>query len=90
MGNIEVIVHPRDKEIYEKRCESMPPDEVVAELQYERELADFGVYHVKTGDVLEQIAHRFYLNAERLAFINGIQNGMLFVGSVISLRDCNE
>ena len=90
MGSIEDIIHPRDKAIYEKRRQSMGVEELLPELRYERELADFGVYHVKTGDTVEEIAHRFYLNAERLAFVNGIQNGTLYAGSVLSLRDCPE
>lgn len=90
MENIESAIHPRDKAIYEKRVVYTPVDELLSELKYERELAEFGVYHVKTNDDVKEIAYRFCLNAERLAFVNGVQNDTLNPGSVITLSACNE
>lgn len=88
MGSIETIVHALDKTVYEKRVQHDTPEVVVAELQYERELADFDVYHVKPHDTLQEIADRFGLNIERFAFVNSVQNNTVHPGSVMTLRDC--
>lgn len=77
-----------DVTVFQKRCAFTPPNEAFDEIQYERQLADdFGVYHVKTNDVWTDIADRFSMCPDRLAFINNVhdQKAVPF-GSVITLR----
>ena len=90
MGNIEDFtaqLNPLDLEIYHKRIQWQAPEWVLGEIQYERVLADFGVYHVKTNDTVQEVVKRFEINEERFVFVNGIQNNVIHPGSMLTLRE---
>lgn len=81
-------VNPLDQHMFRKRCVYTPPAEAFSEIQYERELGDrYNIYHIKTNDTLAEIAARFEVDADRVAFINNLFDPkILFFGSLLRLR----
>lgn len=77
-----------DVPMFRKRCVYTPPQEAFDEIQYERQLGDdFNIYHIKTNDTLAEIAPRFGVDVERLAFINNIADPKtIYFGSCLRLR----
>jgi hypothetical protein len=81
-------LNPLDVPIFRLRCVFTPPAECFSEVQYERELGDrYDIYHIKTNDKLADIAVRFEVDADRLAFINNIFDPkVIYFGSCLRLR----
>lgn len=81
-------LNPLDRHMFRKRCVYTPPQECFDEIQYERQLGeDFNIYHIKTNDTLSEIAPRFGVEVDRLAFINNIANpNIIYFGSCLRLR----
>lgn len=81
-------VHVNDQPIFKKRCVYSDPTNAYYEIQYERELVEsFGIYHIKTNDTLAEIAQRFELDEERLAFVNNLHNKQIYFGSCLRTKE---
>jgi hypothetical protein len=81
-------LNPLDVPMFRKRSVYTPPAEAFDEIQYERNLGDdFNIYHIKTNDTLAEIAPRFGVDVDRLAFINNIADPkIIYFGSCLRLR----
>jgi len=84
-------LNPLDVPIFRTRCVYTPPAECFSDVQYERELGDrYNIYHIKTNDKLVEIAQRFEVDADRVAFINNLFDPkVLYPGSCLRLRHRN-
>jgi hypothetical protein len=81
-------VHVNDHPIFRKRCVYTLPADAFNEIQYERDLVEsFGIYHIKTNDTLAEIAQRFELDEERLAFVNNLHNKQIYFGSCLRTKE---
>jgi hypothetical protein len=81
-------LNPLDVPMFRKRCVYTPPAEAFDDIQYERKLGDdFNIYHIKTNDTLAEIAPRFGVDVDRVAFINNLFDPkVVFPGSCLRLR----
>jgi hypothetical protein len=85
----EFDVHEKDRAIFEKRIQWSDPERAASEIKYERHLVEnFGIYHIKTNDKLSEIAARFDLDEDRLAFVNNLfDKNILYFGSCLRTRE---
>lgn len=88
MSADEFDLHEKDRPIFEKRRQWNTPERVISEIKYERHLVEnFGIYHIKTNDTLAEIATRFDLDEDRLAFVNNLHNKLIYFGSCLRTRE---
>ena len=82
-----VMDDPRDQAIFDKRRQYQDVERALSEIKNERYLSDFGIYHIKTNDTLEDIAPRFGFTVDRLAFINNLPKPyIIFAGSILNMK----